>query len=68
MLALLIAVGALGISSVARVAGDADTMFERAVEPLADLGVARAQFNENRAHVNDHILEVTGESVLRSTG
>jgi len=60
MLALLIAVGALGISSVSRVAGDADTMFERAVEPLADLGVARAQFNENRAHVNDHILEVTG--------
>ena len=35
-------------------------MYERAVEPLADLGVARALFNENRAHVNDHILEVDG--------
>ena len=32
-------------------------MYEASVEPLAELGTARAKFNENRAFTNNHILE-----------
>ena len=32
-------------------------MYKVSVEPLAELGTARAKFNENRAFTNNHILE-----------
>src|SRR4051812_30844533 len=34
-------------------------MFAGSVEPLSELGVARAKFNESRAFTNNHILETT---------
>src|SRR5262245_4404180 len=34
-------------------------MFAASVEPLAELGTARAKFNESRAFTNNHILEST---------
>jgi methyl-accepting chemotaxis protein len=55
---LMVLVGVLGIASLERVSSKADSMYDSAVAPLADLGVARALFNENRANVNDHILEL----------
>ena len=58
LLALMVVVGVMGIASLERVNSKSDAMYESAVAPLADLGVARALFNENRANVNDHILEL----------
>src|SRR5690349_15873949 len=34
-------------------------MFAGSVEPLAELGTARAKFNESRAFTNNHILETS---------
>jgi methyl-accepting chemotaxis protein len=61
LLALMVAVGVLGMSSLASVDTKSKTMYEDAVMPLGDLGVARALFNENRAHMSDHILASGGE-------
>jgi methyl-accepting chemotaxis protein len=57
LLVLVVAVGALGVVNLLNVSSAADASFDRATEPLAHLGVARAKANENRAFLNNHILE-----------
>ena len=54
-------IGVLGIRTNAASNASAQRMFEGSVEPLAELGTARAKFNENRAFTNNHILERTAE-------
>ena len=56
LLAFTALVGLLGIQSSSSMHHKADEMFTYAVQPLADLGVVRANFNENRAYANLHIL------------
>src|SRR4051794_40610657 len=43
-------------------------MFEGSVEPLSELGVARAKFNESRAFTNNHILETTAAEKAKLAG
>jgi methyl-accepting chemotaxis protein len=57
ILTCLLVVGIVGISSLASVADKADTVQAKVVNPLEDLGVARAKLNENRAFTNNHYLE-----------
>jgi methyl-accepting chemotaxis protein len=62
LLALIVLVGALGISSLGSVKTEAHDMYEQAVVPLEQMGVAHAKLNENRAFTTNHILETdTGE-------
>jgi methyl-accepting chemotaxis protein len=49
LLLFTLIVGALGIRAASSISAKADHMFKDSVEPLADLGAARAAFNENRA-------------------
>jgi methyl-accepting chemotaxis protein len=56
LLALMVLVGALGISSLSSVDAKSESMQTNAVEPLAELGVARAQFNANHGLLTSHIL------------
>jgi methyl-accepting chemotaxis protein len=57
ILTCLLVVGIVGISSLASVADKAATVQAKVVNPLEDLGVARAKLNENRAFTNNHYLE-----------
>ena len=57
LLAFTGTVGALGVHDMSSANSNADALFTESVEPLAELGTARAKFNENRAFVNNHILE-----------
>jgi methyl-accepting chemotaxis protein len=57
LLACMLIVGVVGISSLGSVAHKADTVQAKVVNPLEDLGVARAKLNENRAFTNNHFLE-----------
>jgi methyl-accepting chemotaxis protein len=57
LLALMVLVGVLGISSLGSVKAEANDMYAQAVVPLEQMGVARAKLNENRAFTNNHILE-----------
>ena len=41
-------------------------MYVSSVEPLAELGTARAKFNENRAFTNNHILETAAAEKARA--
>jgi methyl-accepting chemotaxis protein len=56
VLALLVAVGVVGIQSLSKVNTNSDVSFRNATEPLAALGVARAKSNETRAFALNHIL------------
>jgi methyl-accepting chemotaxis protein len=57
ILVLMLIVGLLGVKSLATADQDSDDMYNHAVAPLAEFGIARAKFNENRALLNNHILE-----------
>ena len=50
-------IGLLGIRTTAAANLSSKRMFTGSVEPLAELGTARAKFNESRAFTNNHILE-----------
>ncbi len=54
LLAFTAIVGLLGIHSNATISTDSDRMYADSVMPLAELGVARAAFNENRALTLQH--------------
>ena len=55
-------VGAFGINDIKSANHEADRLYSQSVVPLAELGTARAKFNENRAFVNNHALETTAEA------
>jgi methyl-accepting chemotaxis protein len=55
-MALLLLVGLIGLKGLAHVNAEGGEIFDHAVTPLAELGVARAKFNESRALVSDHVL------------
>ncbi|HWK27259.1 MAG TPA: methyl-accepting chemotaxis protein [Solirubrobacter sp.] len=57
LLAFTAVVGVLGIRTNSRANASADKMFTVSVEPLAQLGTARAKFNESRAFTSNHVLE-----------
>ncbi|RKQ87486.1 methyl-accepting chemotaxis protein [Solirubrobacter pauli] len=59
LLAFTGTVGAFGISDIRSANADSDALYEQSVQPLSQLGTARATFNENRAFVNNHLLETT---------
>ena len=61
LLVFLAAVGILSVMNLNTVAGQTTTLSDNVVSPLADLGIARAKFNENRAFLNNHMLENTPE-------
>ena len=69
LLAFTAVIGVLGIRANARTpTRGSKRMFEGSVQPLSELGIARAKFNENRAFTNNHILERTAaEKAKRST-
>src|SRR4051812_3339019 len=56
VLAMTALIGVLGIRSASSISSKAATVFTDATQPLADLGVVRADFNENRAFTNLHLL------------
>jgi hypothetical protein len=49
LLAFTVLVGLLGIHSASSISAGSQSMYEKSVKPLAELGTARAKFNENRA-------------------
>ncbi|WP_084285393.1 methyl-accepting chemotaxis protein [Solirubrobacter soli] len=57
LLAFTALIGLLGIRTNAESNASSKRMFAGSVEPLAELGTARAKFNESRAFTNNHILE-----------
>ena len=62
LLALMVLVGVVGIRGTSTVSDEAHAMYVYAARPLADMGVARAKLNENRAFLNNHILEDTAST------
>jgi methyl-accepting chemotaxis protein len=56
ILALLVAVGVVGLQSLGTVIENSDTSFSNATEPLAALGTARAKSYETRAFALNHML------------
>src|SRR5262245_53335875 len=56
LVALLIVVGLVGINALSGAAATSKSSFSNATQPIADLGVAKAAINENRAFTNLHIL------------
>jgi methyl-accepting chemotaxis protein len=60
LVALMAVVGFVGMRGSSTVADEAHAMYMNAAKPLADMGVARAKLNENRAFLNNHILESGG--------
>ena len=62
LLAFTGTVGAFGINDIQSANHQADVLYSQSVVPLAELGTARAKFNENRAFVNNHMLETTTAS------
>jgi len=57
LLGLMVVVGLVGMRGTTTVADEAHAMYQYAAKPLSDMGVARAKLNENRAFLNNHILE-----------
>ncbi len=57
LLAFTAVIGVLGLRALGQANASAKKMYVSSVEPLAELGTARAKFNENRAFTNNHILE-----------
>src|SRR3712207_4192103 len=64
LLALMLIVGVLGIKNLNNVSDESSKAYTAATAPLAELGEARAKTNENRAFLNNHILE-PGEAEQR---
>jgi methyl-accepting chemotaxis protein len=62
LLAFTGTIGAFGVSDINSANADSDALYEQAVVPLSELGTARAKFNENRAFVNNHMLETTADA------
>ncbi|HWT93623.1 MAG TPA: methyl-accepting chemotaxis protein [Solirubrobacteraceae bacterium] len=52
LLALMLVVGAVAANRLSNVAAESRAMYNDAAKPLADLGVARAKLNEQRAIAN----------------
>jgi methyl-accepting chemotaxis protein len=65
LLALMVLVGVLGITSLSSVDSKSAAMNADAVKPLADLGVARAQFNANHGLTANHILAPDAAAMTR---
>ncbi|MDA0184877.1 methyl-accepting chemotaxis protein [Solirubrobacter phytolaccae] len=59
LLAFTGTVGAFGINDIRSADKSSDALYENSVVPLSQLGTARAKFNENRAFLNNHMLETT---------
>ena len=57
LIAFMIFVGAFGIINLGSVSQQTTDLTAEVVEPLAQLGIARAKVNENRAFLNNHMLE-----------
>ena len=57
LLAFTAVIGVLGIRTASQAEVRSEVMYDKVVVALKDLGVARAKFNENRAFLNNHILE-----------
>ncbi len=66
LIALMAVVGFVGMRGTTTVADEAHAMYTHAAVPLADMGVARAKLNENRAFLNNHMLERSGALPLSS--
>ncbi|MBE2316469.1 methyl-accepting chemotaxis protein [Solirubrobacter sp. CPCC 204708] len=62
LIVLMVAVGIVGMRGTSTVGDEAHRMYQYAAKPLADMGIARAKLNENRAFLNNHILETSGAS------
>jgi hypothetical protein len=56
LLALLVVVSVVGLSSMSRLATGERELYDGAVKPLVDLGVARAKSNEDRALAATYLL------------
>ena len=57
LLAFTALIGVLGIHTASGVEHRSQATYDKVVVALQELGVARAKFNENRAFVNNHMLE-----------
>jgi methyl-accepting chemotaxis protein len=57
LLAFTVAVGVYGILDLRHATHQAEALVNETALPIAELGRARAQFNDTRALVNEHILE-----------
>jgi methyl-accepting chemotaxis protein len=57
LLAFTALIGVVGIRNSSQAESRSEAMYEDVVVALKDLGVARAKFNENRAFLNNHMLE-----------
>ena len=54
LLAAMAVIALVGIDALAAVSHKADDTFDFTTEPLAELGTARAKFNDGRVAVADH--------------
>jgi methyl-accepting chemotaxis protein len=59
VLALMVVLGVVAVTKLSSGATKAENTFQQTTKPLAALGTARAKLNENRAFLNNHILERT---------
>ena len=57
LIAFSIAIGMLSLVNLNAAHGTAVELTDRVAAPLAELGLARAKFNENRAFLNNYVLE-----------
>jgi len=62
LIVLMAAVGFVGMRGTDTVGDEAHKNFVDAAKPLADMGAARAKLNENRAFLNNHILETSSDA------
>jgi methyl-accepting chemotaxis protein len=57
LIAFMILIGGFGLVNLGSVSQQTTDLTTNVVQPLAELGIARAKFNENRAFVNNDMLE-----------
>ena len=57
LIVLMVVVGVVGISGLSDMASNSSSTFTNVTKPLADLGVVKADINENRAYTNLHVLQ-----------
>ncbi|MEI7744269.1 MAG: methyl-accepting chemotaxis protein, partial [Chloroflexota bacterium] len=57
LIAFMVAIGLLSIVNLGTANDNSVKLTEKVATPLADMGVARAKFNENRAFLNNYMLE-----------
>lgn len=65
LIAFIVAVGLLGITSLGSVADKADILSRDAVEPLGDLAIIYGKFNENRSALNAHLMSTAAEDMAK---